>query len=239
MTTPASEPAAAGEGTPRRRARSTTRSTTRSTARSSTRRSETTASAAPAPAKRTRRRVAGTAASGAATVAALAFDPSLPESGGENGMRPWADRGRSARGLYDRSRQRRWEQWSLAARGLSWLFARPELVLAALGSPPPVEANGRVLHRGVQALLEVLERAPGSGDNEWGPGADIPLARKRMRQMGAFAAPLRTDVYSSGRLVPGPDGAPSVPVRVYRRFGAFAVPPSPRPPAIVYFHGGG
>jgi acetyl esterase len=145
--------------------------------------------------------------------------------------------GRWQRGLYDRDRQRRHEQWSVAARAVSWLLARPDLVLGALGSPAPVEAGGRVLHRGVQAVLELLPRLPGAEANAWGPDTDVELARQRMRQAAKLTMPLRTDVYSSGRLVAGPEGAPPVPVRIYRRFGAPRR--GARPPAIVFFHGGG
>ena len=50
--------------------------------------------------------------------------------------------------------------------------------------------------------------------------------------------PVRTDVHVTGRRVPGPEGAPDIPVRVYRRFGT-GIGRGPRPPAITYFHGGG
>ncbi len=125
----------------------------------------------------------------------------------------------------------------MAARAASWLLARPETVLSAFGSPPAAAVDGRVLHRGVQAVLEIVARAP-AAEVEWGPGTDVQLARKRMRQTLEFTTPLRTDIYSSGRLVPGPEGAPPIPVRVYRRFGAVDRGTS-RPSAIVYFHGGG
>ena len=51
--------------------------------------------------------------------------------------------------------------------------------------------------------------------------------------------PSRTDVHAVGRTVPGPDGAPDLPVRVYRRFGVGVGRPGHRPAAIAYFHGGG
>ncbi len=50
--------------------------------------------------------------------------------------------------------------------------------------------------------------------------------------------PVRTDVHVAGRRIPGPEGAPDLPVRVYRRFGV-GVGRGPRPAAITYFHGGG
>jgi acetyl esterase/lipase len=166
-------------------------------------------------------------------------DSAAPVAPPGNGHRRWPGRGRVARGVYDRGLQRRDEQWSLLGRAASWLLARPEVLLAALGSPAPAEADGRVLSRGVQVLIQLLGRIPGADASAWGPGADVGLARQRMRQSAKVLMPLRTDVYSSGRSIPGPEGAPPIPIRVYRRFGAFPMPPRPLPPAIVYFHGGG
>jgi acetyl esterase len=51
--------------------------------------------------------------------------------------------------------------------------------------------------------------------------------------------PSRTDVHVVGRSIPGPVGAPDLPVRVYRRFGVGIDRPGRRPGAIAYFHGGG
>ncbi len=54
--------------------------------------------------------------------------------------------------------------------------------------------------------------------------------------------PVRTDVYVSGRVIPGPDNAPRIGMRVYRQFGAglgTGVGRGRPLPAIVYFHGGG
>ena len=53
---------------------------------------------------------------------------------------------------------------------------------------------------------------------------------------------VRTDVHAWGRLIPGPEGAPDIPVRLYRQFGTGLdrgpmVPAGQ--PAIVYYHGGG
>ena len=47
---------------------------------------------------------------------------------------------------------------------------------------------------------------------------------------------------SRGRTIPGPDGGtPDIPIRIYRRFGSRdrRGRADRRPPAIVYFHGGG
>ena len=53
--------------------------------------------------------------------------------------------------------------------------------------------------------------------------------------------PIRTDVHAWGRVLPGPEGAPPVPVRIYRRFGTgVGLGGDGRTvPAVVYFHGGG
>lgn len=41
------------------------------------------------------------------------------------------------------------------------------------------------------------------------------------------------------RLIPGPDGEMSLPVRIYFPFEPFEDEPAQRPPVLVYFHGGG
>ncbi len=60
--------------------------------------------------------------------------------------------------------------------------------------------------------------------------------------------PVRTDVYVTERVIPAVGDTPPIPVRIYRRFGAgVGVGPGVgddrmgrrRPPAIVYYHGGG
>ena len=54
--------------------------------------------------------------------------------------------------------------------------------------------------------------------------------------------PVRTDVYVSGRVVPGPGTAPRIGLRVDRQFGAglgIGMGRGRPLPAIVYFHGGG
>ncbi len=223
MTTPAPGPATEGNGTPDRPASAPAAAKTTKAPPGATK--ETARRAAPSR-PQTSRRSSGDAAEPATTPG--------PEG------RPWLRRGRGSRGLYDRVLQRRNEQWSPVSRAASWLFARPELLLGALGAPDPVDVDGRVLNRSVQALLQLLGRMPGAEANALGAGTDPGLIRLRMRQAAKFLMPLRTDVYSSGRVIPGPEGAPSIPVRVYRRFGTAAVlPPAPSPPAIVYYHGGG
>ncbi|MHB1710416.1 MAG: alpha/beta hydrolase [Acidimicrobiales bacterium] len=142
--------------------------------------------------------------------------------------------------------QRDNEHWPLAARLASWLFRRPDLVLASLGARAPIEVHGRVLNRSVQAMLEVatrLERFTSGGADE-GLGDPIEM-RRQLRRMALVAMPVRTDVHVAGRVIPkaeSPRGSEGIPVRVYRRYGTgigAQVGPGTRPPAIVYYHGGG
>ena len=94
-----------------------------------------------------------------------------------------------------------------------------------------------MLNRGVQALLTLtsaLERMSSSG----GVGPDPVETRDQFTAVARLAMPVRTDVHVTGRSVPGPEGAPDIPVRIYRRFGA-GIGHGPRPAAITYFHGGG
>ncbi|HWE69945.1 MAG TPA: alpha/beta hydrolase [Acidimicrobiales bacterium] len=166
-----------------------------------------------------------------------------------DGAGRWSARGGGGRGrgIYSRQLQRSNERWPIAARLLAWVFRRPELLLALLGRPAPIRADGRVMHRGVQATLEVMTRLEGvlgGGDT----AADLrnpAVMRKRMQHVALYTMPIRTDVHVVERVIPVAEGAqPSkgIPVRVYRRFGngvGAAVGLGSRPPAIVYFHGGG
>ena len=170
-------------------------------------------------------------------------DPNYPTDADRGGWpqgRPGSGpRGRFGRsGLYDRRLRARSERWSPPGRLLSAVLSRPGPVLALTRSPGPVEVDGRTLHRGVQALLGLATlMAPDadSGDAEQDP-ADL---RKAFTSMSRLAMPSRTDVHVTGRRIPGPSGAPDVPVRIYRRFGVGVGRPHRRPSAIVYFHGGG
>ena len=142
------------------------------------------------------------------------------------------------RGLYDRRLRARSERWSTLGRLLAAFLAHPELLLALTRKGEPVERSGRVLNRGVQALLElssVVERAT-SGSR----GTPDPVeTRKVFDATTKMAMPSRVDVHVSGRHIPGPDGTRNVPVRIYRRFGVGIGRPDDRPSAITYFHGGG
>ena len=142
------------------------------------------------------------------------------------------------RALYDRRLQARNEQWSLPGRLLSAALARPGVVLTLIGKRAPVERDGRVLNRGVQALLEVssvMDRA----SNRGGGTPDPVSTRDVFAATTKMVMPSRTDVHATGRTVPGPEGAPDIPVRIYRRFGVGIGRPRHRPSVIVYFHGGG
>ena len=142
------------------------------------------------------------------------------------------------RGLYDRRLRARSESWSPSGRLLAAVLAHPELLLTVARKREPVERSGRVLNRGVQALLELsaaLEKVTTGGR-----GTPDPVETR-----GVFDAttkmvmPSRADVYASGRRIQGPDGAPDIPIRIYRRFGVGVGRPDDRPSAITYFHGGG
>ncbi|HVB94113.1 MAG TPA: alpha/beta hydrolase [Acidimicrobiales bacterium] len=159
----------------------------------------------------------------------------------------WSGRGPGrGRGIYDRQRQRGNERWPIAGRLLSWLFRRPELLLTLLDKQAPIRTDGRVMNRGVQAVLEVMTRLEGviGSQEELGLG-DPEARRKQMRRFARITMPIRTDVHVVGRLIPGAGGskpAGEIPVRIYRRFGTgvgAGVGLGVRPPAIVYYHGGG
>jgi acetyl esterase len=146
------------------------------------------------------------------------------------------------RALYSRRIQRANERWPLATRAVAGLLSHPELVLAALGRSEPVERDGRVLNRGVQALLELAARFDGAqGGAEGGdqPG-DPVVMRAQLRRTTKLAMPIRTDVHAWGRVVPGPEGAPAVPLRMYRQYGSGLGLGGDGQllPGIVFYHGG-
>ena len=165
--------------------------------------------------------------------------PGGPAPGGWRGVR--------SRALYSRRIQRANERWPLATRAAAGLLSHPESVLGALGHREPVERDGRVLNRGVQALIQLVARLDGAQD---GPGAasqplDPAGLRVQLRRSTKLAMPVRTDVHAWGRVVPGPEGAPPVPVRLYRPYGTGLGLEGSRlggegrsVPGIVYYHGG-
>ena len=132
----------------------------------------------------------------------------------------------------------------MAGQALARAFRHPEMMLGAMGRRAPVERDGRVLNRSVQAMIEMADRFGGVTDGP--PDADGPpdvaALRSQLRRAAKAVMPIRTDVHVSGRLIPGPDGAPEIPVRIYRQYGSgLGSGPDGRIslPAIVYFHGGG
>ena len=163
-------------------------------------------------------------------------DSAGPEVPGDHDRRPWS--GERPRALYSRRIQRTNERWALPTRAVAGLLSRPELVLGALGQKEPVEREGRVLNRGVQAMIGLATRFDRGGDDR---PVDPVVMRRQMRTSSRLAMPVRTDVHAWGRTVPGPEGAPPVPVRLYRQFGSgLGLGGDDRLlPAVVYYHGGG
>ena len=154
---------------------------------------------------------------------------------------PWRGPLGGRRSFYDRRAQRRVEHWSLAARALSRLLARPDRLLRLLGETEPREVDGRVLNRSLQAMLAVSSRVGSLAVG--GPGAEgtfEPAAmRAQLRRMATFAMPARTDVHAAGRSFTGPSGAPLA-LRTYRRFGTgLGGGGHAAQPGIAFFHGGG
>jgi acetyl esterase len=142
------------------------------------------------------------------------------------------------RTLYDRRVRAAAERWSMPGRLLSAALSHPGALLALCGDTAPVERDGRVLNRGVQALLgltDLLDRSTNRG----GGTPDPVNTRGVFTATARMVMPSRTDVHVTGRTVPGPEGTPDLPIRIYRRFGVGIGRPHHRPPAIAYFHGGG
>ena len=194
-----------------------------------------------APARKAPARKA-TATATATTSAASASGPDRPD--GEWGHAGPGPGGRPrGRALYNRRLQRDHERWPLVARVVTGLFARPELGLSLLGARGPVEVEGRVLNPSTQLLLELSRRLPGgSPDPEGaGPGFDPVATRSQFTRMSRLGMPVRTDVHVTGRVIPGPTASTDLPVRIYRQFGTGLVgePGGSRPPALMFFHGGG
>jgi acetyl esterase len=182
----------------------------------------------------------GSAPGKARTTKAAASAPEEDRSGPAGS---WRGRSRS-RALYNRRIQRADEQWPLGSQSLARAFRHPEVMLAAMGERAPIERDGRVLNRSIQAMIQLADRFGGITDGP--PDADGPpdvaTLRTQLRRKAKAVMPIRTDVHVSGRLIPGPEGAPEIPVRIYRQYGSgLGAGPDGRAslPAIVYFHGGG
>ncbi len=130
----------------------------------------------------------------------------------------------------------------MVPRSLARLFRHPDLVLALLGKRAAVERDGRVLNRSTQALVELTNRfgREPDGSPEAARRYDPVLMRTQLRRAARAVMPVRTDVHVTGRVVPRPNGAPDMGVRIYRRFGSgLGRRRRDLLPAIVYFHGGG
>ena len=120
------------------------------------------------------------------------------------------------------------ERRSIANRLVTRFLALPEPVLAKLTKMgAPIEVDGRVLNRSVQALLHVSEQVGVERSD-----ADPEARRAELRKLAGIGMPTRTNVHVVDRVADL--STERRPIRVYRRFGTMK-----RVPAIVYFHGGG
>lgn len=125
--------------------------------------------------------------------------------------------------------RRRRDRVTITHRVVRSLLAVPAPVLDRIIGAPPVELDGRVLDRRVQALLAVGERLTGgTGSRPF----DVARRRREMDRLAVAGMPSRQGVHVVGRRIPGPDS--TIALRVYRPFGLDA-----EEPAIVYLHGGG
>jgi acetyl esterase len=116
---------------------------------------------------------------------------------------------------------------SATTRLVRALLGAPEPLLDRIVGGPPIEVDGRVLDRRVQAMIVAGERLGLSRASD-----SVAERRVNMRRQTALGMPVRRGVHVAGRSIPGPAG--TIPVRLYRAFGGPATPP-----AIVYYHGGG
>ena len=151
-----------------------------------------------------------------------------------------AARQRCCRALYSRRIQRSREHWSLDAPA-GRLLIQPELVLRALCTTAPVERGRPGAQPGRPGPVGAGQPVRGGSRDQTGRPPRSTLAmRAAVRRTARLAMPVRTDVHVSGRLIPGPEGAPEIPVRVYRQYGSgLGLGGRVSLPAIVYFHGGG
>ncbi len=120
------------------------------------------------------------------------------------------------------------EKRSIANRLASWVLALPDPVLAKVsGMGAPIEFEGRVLNRQLQAMLGLSERL--GVDRSI---ADAATRRAELRRLADVGMPKRTNVHVVDRVAEL--ATEPRPVRVYRRYGNLDAAP-----AIIYFHGGG
>ncbi|MGW1607235.1 alpha/beta hydrolase [Streptomyces eurythermus] len=90
--------------------------------------------------------------------------------------------------------------------------------------------NGPSLTPAARAVADALT----AGFPVFGPGTDIAAVRRSMAR-----PPARTPALASvtDRTIPGPAGAPPLPVRIYRPYER--AEPGPPLPLVLFFHGGG
>ncbi len=128
-------------------------------------------------------------------------------------------------------------------RALTGLLRHPDTVLGILGAREPVQRDGRVLNPGIQAMIGIADRFGGTNNGSPDAGTlDVGVMRRHLLRSARAVMPVRTDIYVSGRVIPGPEDAPAIAIRVYRQFGSgLGGGPGDRRrlPAIVYYHGGG
>lgn len=134
---------------------------------------------------------------------------------------------RPGRGPGHRPGHRPDDRWTPLGRAARRLLGLPEPALARIIGAPPVEVDGRVLNRSIQALIVAGERLKLTESS-----FDVGERRARFRAAAATGMPARRGVHTSDRRIPGPGGA--LPIRTYRRLGHLG-----DVPAVVYFHGGG
>lgn len=108
----------------------------------------------------------------------------------------------------------------------------PEPLLDRAIGAPPIEVDGRVLDRRVQAMITIGERLGLVTEIDGEGESAVRARRESLARSTSIGMPLRTGLHVTDRRIPGPAG--SIPVRIYRRYG---LPEGA--PAVVYLHGGG
>jgi acetyl esterase len=119
------------------------------------------------------------------------------------------------------------DRTSFTTRLVRTLLAAPDPVIDRIIGGPPIEIDGRVLDRRVQAMIVAGERLGLSRSP-----MDVAGRRAGIRRQAALGMPVPQGVHVVDRRIPGP--ADTISVRVYRTFGGPA-----EPSAIAYYHGGG
>ena len=139
--------------------------------------------------------------------------------GSDSGTSPWPGRPPGGRwpapqpGLYNRRVQRANERWPLVTRALAGLLRHPDVGARA----PRGDGAGGAGRAGAQPRLQAML---GVADRFGGTEGRLPRRRPARPRSDAAAScgvrrgpsvmPVRTDVHVSGRVIPGPDGAPPI-----------------------------